>query len=133
MDAMQGLGPASVIGQGATRTAAPRAGFSVPTGGTATTAAGAAAPVSMAGLLALQEAGGDEVRDREAKRRGRELLDELAGLQRDLLSGLPDAARLSRLADLAAGSAEAADPRLRGVLQAILLRARVEAARYANA
>jgi hypothetical protein len=87
----------------------------------------------MAGLLALQEAGGDEVRDREARQRGRDLLDELAALQRELLAGAPDAARLARLAELAAGLPLAADPGLRAVVQAIALRARVEAARYRRA
>jgi hypothetical protein len=132
MDAIPGLGPAGRITQGSVRTAPRGGGFSVPTGGNAA-ASGAAAPVSMAGLLALQEAGGDEVRDRDARRRGRDLLDELAGLQRELLAGYTDPVRLTRLADLAATSPHAADPRLRDVVQAIVLRARVEAARYGTA
>ena len=110
MDAIPGLGAAARIGQGAARVAAPSDGFSVPEGGAAPTRAASSA-ASMAGLLALQEAGGDEVRDREAKRRGRDLLDELAGLQRDLLAGPPGTARLARLAGLAADVPFAADPR----------------------
>ncbi len=70
------------------------------------------------------------LRDRDAKRRGRDLLDELAGLQREMLAGDPDPARLTRLADLARDIPLAADPRLRDVMQAIVVRARVEAARY---
>jgi len=87
--------------------------------------------ISLAGLLALQEeVGGGQARDREARRRGRDLLAELAALQRALLSGPPGAERLARLADLAAAVPEAADPRLREAVNAIALRARVEAARY---
>jgi len=129
MDAIPGLRPAAAVGQGSPRPASPRGGFAVPGGG-AVPAGTTSEPVAMSVLLALQEAGGEAVGDREAKRRGRALLDELAALQRDLLAGPPDAERLARLAALAAGAPEAADPRLRGVLQAIVLRARVEAARY---
>ena len=89
------------------------------------------AETSLTGLLALQEeVDGGPVRDREARRRGRDLLAELAALQRDLLSGGPGSARLARLVDLADAVPEAADPRLREAVSAIVLRARVEAARY---
>jgi len=118
------------------RAGASRGGaFSVPEGA-AGGAVGAAeaeevAEASLAGLLSLQEeSGAGEVRDRAARRRGRDLLAELAGLQRDLLAGGPDEARLARLAGLAAAVPEAADPRLRAALGAIVLRVRVEAARY---
>ena len=133
MVVIPGLGSAGRVTEGAGRTAAPSTGFSVATGSATATGVASAASVSVANLVALQEAGGDEVRDRDAKRRGRDLLDELACLQRDLLAGAPDAAQLARLADLAANAPEAADPRLRGVVQAIVLRARVEAARYSTA
>jgi hypothetical protein len=58
------------------------------------------------------------------------LLAELAALQREVLAGAPDAARLARLTGMAAEVPEAADPRLRDAVAAIALRARVEAARY---
>jgi hypothetical protein len=111
----------------------PAGGFSVPAGGAAPAgaeAAGGAAEVSLAGLLALQEAADEPVRDRQARRRGHDLLAELAALQRELLAGPPDLDRLERLAALAREVPDAADPRLRAVVQAISLRARVELARY---
>ena len=88
---------------------------------------------ALGGLLALQEgligaALPDSVRDREARRRGREMLDDLASLQRGLLRGRPDPALLRRLAE--AGEIDAADPGLRALLVEIALRARLELARY---
>jgi len=113
-----------------------RGGFSVAEGdarpsGTAGEA-DAVAETALATLLALQEHAGGEVRDRAARRRGLDLLAELAALQREVLEGAPDAARLARLAGLAAEMPEAADPRLRDAVAAIALRARVEAARYGS-
>ena len=133
INGVRGTGPVTA------RAGASRGGaFSVPEGTAAPAgdAAGAAeaeevAEATLAGLLSLQEeSGAGEVRDRAARRRGRDLLAELAGLQRDLLAGGPDEARLARLAGLAAAVPEAADPRLRAALGAIVLRVRVEAARY---
>jgi hypothetical protein len=120
----------------AARAVARGRGFSVadgpvprPAGGTGE--ADSVAETSLAGLLALQEeADGGDARDRAARRRGRDLLGGLAALQRDLLAGGPDPARLARLAEMADSLPEAADPRLRDVVAAIALRARVEAARY---
>jgi hypothetical protein len=108
-------------------------GFSVAEGAEARSSgdAEAVAEVSLAGLLALQEeSGGGEVRDRAARRRGLDLLAELAALQREVLAGAPGAARLARLGAMAAEVPDAADPRLRDAVAAIALRARVEAARY---
>jgi hypothetical protein len=51
-------------------------------------------------------------------------------LQRDLLAEGPAPGRLARLASLAESAPDAASPALRGVLDEIVLRARVEAARY---
>jgi hypothetical protein len=93
--------------------------------------AGAAAPtesVSPLGLLALQEQGRGEAEDREARRRGEALLEELTALQAALLGGDVDPARLARLAALAEGEA-GHDPGLRDAVQAIETRARVELAR----
>jgi hypothetical protein len=107
-------------------------GFSVAEGGEARASgeAEAVAEASLAGLLALQEESGGEVRDRAARRRGLDLLAELAALQREVLAGDPGADRLARLAGMAAEVPDAADPRLRDAVAAIALRARVEAARY---
>ncbi len=132
MDAIPGLRATPPVTPGPARANPAAAGFNVPAGG-APPSSVAAAPVGLAGLLVLQEAGDDQARDRDARRRGRDLLEELAGLQRDLLDGAPDPARLARLAELANALPPAADPGLRDVVQAIALRARVEAARYQTA
>lgn len=92
--------------------------------------AAAAAPVALLGLLSVQEAEGDAMRDRAARKRGKELLDELARLQRTLLGGRLDPDALRRLAAVAAEPADAADPVLAATLRAIVVRARVELARY---
>ncbi len=100
----------------------------------ATGALAEAGSVSLGGLLAMQEAESEPPADREAKRRGEDVLGELAALQRDLLAdgpSEPGLARLAALADRAGGAAgPGVDPRLRGVLDAIGVRARVELARY---
>jgi hypothetical protein len=87
--------------------------------------------VMLAGLLALQAEDGDEARDREARRRGHDMLAELAALQRTLLAegGVP-VDQLRRLEALAADPPSASDPRLCGVIEAIKLRVRVELARF---
>lgn len=97
-----------------------------------TTAQRTGGPVALSGLLALQEAESvPEAREREARRRGRAVLDALSSLQGALLGrGDPDAA----VADLAAtigAMSESADPALRAILVAIKLRAMVELARRA--
>jgi hypothetical protein len=130
MSGVRGVGTAAVAGRSG-RAAATQGGFSVPTGGTsATGSAGAATPVSLAGLLALQEAGGDAVADREARKRGHDLLTELSALQRDLLDGPPDSAQLQRLEGLLEAIPAAADPHLRAVVDQITLRVRIELVRY---
>jgi hypothetical protein len=106
------------------------AGFAVsgaPADANRAKAAEAAAHVSLDGMLALQEAVDAEERDRRAGRHGRLMLAELAALQRDLLCG--DTASLRRLTDLAASAPLASNPALVVVMNAIILRARVEIAR----
>jgi len=70
------------------------------------------------------------VRDREARRRGQDMLAELLRLQRALLAGAPDEAALRRLATLATDVPAAADPLLRQAIAEVVLRARVELARH---
>ncbi len=94
----------------------------------AATPGAAAAAVSLSGLLALQGAGPEAPRDRTARRRGRDILDALAALQRGLLGGDAGGA-LARLASLIEGVPLAADPRLAALLAAVALRARIELAR----
>ncbi len=114
-------------------------GFSVPSGA-AEEAAGSSAPepaaegVSLDGMLALQEAAvleghAETVVDRKARRHGQDILSELGRLQRALLSGEADSQTLTRLATLVEQQPPVDDPRLRAVLEAVRLRARVELAR----
>ena len=104
---------------------------------TVRTPAGVAAPVALAGLLAVQEAEGNAARDREARRRGAMMLDELTRLQRALLGGQIDPDNLRALAALAAGpdgaGDGAADPMLAAAVRAVSVRARVELARVSAA
>lgn len=121
------------------RRGTPGSRFHVPDEPAAETAAGEpaalgpAAEVSLGGLLALQA--GEEllVQDRAAHRRGRDLLDSLAMLQRGLLRGRLDPGDLRRLAALAEDVPRAVDPRLGRAIEAIVLRTQVEIARLAYA
>lgn len=104
-------------------------GFALTGRSEAAETAPAAAPVAPSALLALQETPMAEPAEERARRRGQAALDELRGLQLDLLRGQADPGRLERLAGLAGSAGEAADPALRAVLAEIALRARVELAR----
>ena len=84
--------------------------------------------VAMPSLLAMQEAGQEAVRDRDARRHGEDMLEALAALQRVLL-GAGRGFDMEQLADLARRMPPAADPRLAGVQRALLLRVAVELAR----
>jgi hypothetical protein len=130
---MQGIGRVAGTGRAAAaiRGAVRGGRFSVGPGDSGATrdtpaVAGAAAPGP--GLLALQEAGSGAERDADAHRRASAILEELEGLQRDMLGNTIDPARLHRLALLESGE-EGADPALRQAVQGIVLRARVELAR----
>jgi hypothetical protein len=92
-------------------------------------AAAAPAATSLGSMLALQEAGGETVEDREARKHGHDMLAALAELQRALLGGGGDGVALQRLGDLAASVRHATDPRLAAMVSAIVLRVRVELAR----
>ncbi|WP_372618680.1 flagellar assembly protein FliX [Falsiroseomonas sp.] len=106
------------------------AGFALPDSAAAREGAATAAAGSVSALLALQEQGAPvEPPGERAARRGNAALDELNGLQLDLLRGRDDPERLERLAALAGGAEAVADPMLRRTLQEISLRARVELAR----
>lgn len=115
--------------------ARPAAGFSVggadkgAAGQGAAPAAGTSATAAVGlSLLAVQENGGRSGRDAAARRRAAAILDELRGLQAELLGGRPDSARLARLAGLQAGE-DGTDPGLREAVRAVALRARIELAR----
>jgi hypothetical protein len=85
--------------------------------------------MSPASMLSLQEVGGETVEDREARRRGNDMLAALGELQRALLAGGGDAGALQRLVELSASVRRATDPRLAALVSAIVVRARVELAR----
>ncbi|MFC0408916.1 flagellar assembly protein FliX [Roseomonas elaeocarpi] len=124
---IRGAGP--VAGGNRARRAA-AGGFTLPEETTEAGTATAAAPLAAVGLLAIQEEPDDPAeRDRQGRQRAAAMLEELQALQRELLSGRADPARLERLASLAEGRA-ASDPVLADALSAIALRARVEIARY---
>jgi hypothetical protein len=97
----------------------------------------AAAPVPAAGLgalLAVQaEAAAPEAVAARAARRAARALDELRGLQLDLLRGGADPARLARLAALAEAAEALADPALGAAVAEVTLRVRVELARRRRA
>lgn len=129
---IRGLGATAGTAAPTARKAAGGARFALPEE-TAASGPGtvlAAAPLSgLEAMLALQEAEASGARDREARHHGQELLRELARLQRALLAGGTDDALLGRLASLAETAPEAADPALRAMVAAVVLRAKVELAR----
>ena len=92
-----------------------------------------ARPASTGGvssLLALQTAELEPVADREARRRGRDILAALRRLQADLLFAADDPSALDRLAGLVEEVPVPRDHQLAGVLRAIALRAKIEIARH---
>jgi hypothetical protein len=97
----------------------------------AATAAPSLVPATVS-LGGMQQPAPSARSDQEAAQHGGALLDAMAGLQRAMLEGGPDAAAtapraaLARLAHTMPGGA---DPALRAVLQQIALRAAVELAR----
>ena len=95
-------------------------------------AAPAEAAAALGPLLALQEQAAEPVADREARRRGQALLTELAALQRDLLAETVSGARLAALRRLAANPPSARHPALQAALDATVLRARIELARFGD-
>lgn len=100
----------------------------------ASAAVAAPAPVGLHALLALQEAEANDVQDRAARRHAESMLAELSAMQRTLLQA--DAAgmatSLTRLSGLARDGAVALDPHLAAIVQAIAMRAAIEAARHAT-
>jgi NADPH-dependent ferric siderophore reductase len=85
--------------------------------------------IGLPGMLLLQEQ--PDSADERAKKRGQELLATLAELQRALLAGdeRHSPALAATLTTLAGDLPQASDPALRATVQAIALRARIEAMR----
>ena len=99
MTGIEGIGRPTAP-RAASRPAA-KSGFFVPseTAGPGQAAAAAApAATSLGSMLTLQEADGETVEDREARRHGQDMLAALAELQRALLGGGDDGVALQRLA-----------------------------------
>jgi len=88
------------------------------------------AGVAMASLLAMQEFESDAQQDRETRRHGEAMLDELSELHLALLGA--DGPDLGRLAKLVERPVTTSDPGLAGVLRAVRLRAGLELARRAR-
>lgn len=87
----------------------------------------ATAAVSASSLLLMQEAKSNVRQDREARRHGEQLMEQLSALQRGLLGG--DLADLERLSRLVERPIQADDPALASLLKAIQVRAAIELAR----
>ena len=132
MTGIDGIGRAPPTRSSA-RTKRPQSvGFAVPAESSATSHAEAATQteeVVLTSMLSLQEFGGDAAADREASRRGDDMLSALAELQRALLGGVDTVETMQRLTELAAAVPRAADPRLTALVSAINIRVRVELAR----
>ncbi len=131
---IRGVGGPPAPAAGASRRRGAAGGFHLPeaAGGAAAKGVAPAMAVGLSAMLALQEMPDPAVGDREAHRHGREMLEELAALQRELLAGVganPGPADRRRLARLAGTVPQAADPGLREAVAAIALRARLELAR----
>lgn len=91
-----------------------------------------AATAATGALLSLQDAGTappPEPPATRARRRAGQALEELRGLQLDMLRGAGDPARLERLQRLAAEIPAGLEPGLAGLVEQVRLRARLELAR----
>jgi hypothetical protein len=91
-----------------------------------------AATAAIGALLALQDdsaASLPEPPASRARRRASQALEEMRGLQLDLLRGTADPARLERLERLAAEAPAGLEPELDGLVRQVRLRARLEIAR----
>jgi hypothetical protein len=129
--AIEGIGWPTIPSLGSPGVARSAGGFTVPARAQAgrTDGTSPAVPASLGSVLTLQELGAEAVEDREARRRGRDMLALLAALQRGLLGGVDNIAALQQLAELAASVPRPADRRLAAMISAIVVRVRVELAR----
>jgi hypothetical protein len=119
--------PGRTAGRGGAR--AGGGGFALPAEGRPPAGAAPVAAMGLDGLLALQQEAVMPCRDREARRRGQDLLAALVALQRAMLGGAEEPDGLARLAELAASVPEAGDPALRQAVASLALRARLELVR----
>ena len=88
---------------------------------------------SMDSILSLQEVNDatDEERKRQLYQRGEDILDELAKIQKDILSGALPQERLQNLSVILRGKRDMIDdPKLQNIIDEIELRAQVEIAKW---
>jgi hypothetical protein len=124
-----GIGIGAVAARARPAAPAAASSFNVATGGTAAPVQEnqPAPAVSIAGMLALQEAEAETIQDKTARRHGLALLDALSALQQALLSPLADGEpEIAALTRLAAEIPETTDPGLSALLAPIRLRAKIE-------
>lgn len=89
-----------------------------------------AAASAINNMLSLQEISGEDVRRRKLAQQGKNMLDELENLRRDLLIGAIPGERLQGLArQLSIQKQQVADPRLAALIDDIELRVAVELAK----
>ena len=93
--------------------------------------AGTMTPVGSTVMLALQEQAARGTSDREARRHGRAMIEQLVALQRALLSGAA-AEMVDPLSSIARIDLQGVDPALAQILASIRLRARVELERLSR-
>lgn len=106
------------------------AGFSVPDQGDQSTDVSVVSQINVAWALSLQEVEPPADRNRQSRRGGARLLDLLTQLQRSVLQPADDAhASLAEIETTLARLPVATDPVLKSLIDAIVLRARVELAR----
>jgi hypothetical protein len=129
---MEMIVPTRPVG-GVSRTARPDArggsGFAVAEESAGVAMSAATVPLAPAAMLALQELDSQTVQDREARKKGEAVLLALTALQRARLGGSGSTANLAEVLAAAGAMTSAQDPRLVGILEAVMLRARVELAR----
>lgn len=102
-------------------------------GGTAegvrATRAAAVPACALGAMLAAQEQAFETIRDRQARRRGQDMLRALRSVQAAMVADRDDPDALGMLASLAGDAVETDTPALAAALGSIVLRARVELAR----
>lgn len=104
-------------------------GFTVPLQTGPAAEAASIGLISAQGLLSLQEIEPDGERNRRARRHGLDMMDDLRRLQQGLLGEGVDPELLLRLDRLASTIPPASDQVLRGILEELAVRTRVELAR----
>jgi Class II flagellar assembly regulator len=128
-----GIGAAAPVNRDGIRTA--EGHFSVDDGGASPLRDAHLATTSTIGLdsmLSLQGVNEAEERDRRARKRGFSIIAALTKLQRALLAEEDPTSVLRSLEEISQENEAAVDPGLEAIVQALVLRSRVELARRAK-